>query len=138
MDVEFYDPILLNDWLKPNFSSPSIVLPLDFREILNIFESKAHFITLLISCCDVIKFLNHKPQKWQTLALYHVADIHIPWFSWKLFYVASNSLEITIVLSFLKFFLELLKKKKNIPTLKVLKISQKSNGRIFAKCPKFL
>ena len=49
-----------------------------------------------------------------------------------LFHVASSSLEIAKVLSFLKKLLEILKEKKNNLILKILKISEKSNCRIIA------
>ena len=48
--VKSYDLILLteSEWLKRNFSYLSIILPLDFSELLTIFEITGHFISQLI------------------------------------------------------------------------------------------
>ena len=51
----------------------------------------------------------------------------------KLFDLSSSGLEITVVLSFFQNFLEFFKKKKHTVILKILKISEKSNGRFTAK-----
>ena len=75
---------------------------------------------------DVIEFLSHQPQNWQTFARYHVVDIH-KYFSWKLYHVSLSSLEITIVLNFFGDFFAFLKNDRNTPILKILKISEKSN-----------
>ena len=96
-------------------------------------EITAYFIFQLISWCDVIKFLNHKPEVWKSFAWYHIVGIHKLWFSWKSFDLLSTGLEITIVLSFFENFLEFLKKKNNPVILETLKISQKSNGRFTVK-----
>ena len=47
----------------------------------------------------------------------------------EIIYLSSTGLEITIVLRFFENFLEFLNKKKNTVNLKILKISEKSNGR---------
>ena len=65
MGVKFYEIFRLTEWLKRNFNYLSIILPLDFSEILNIFEITVHLKFSRIWGCDVIKVLNHKPQKWQ-------------------------------------------------------------------------
>ena len=51
-------------WKKLSYLS--IILHWNFLEILNISEIAAHLIFQLISVGDVIRFLDHKPQKWQT------------------------------------------------------------------------
>ena len=56
----------------------------------------------------------------------------------KLFDLSSTGLEIAIVISFFENFLEFLKKKKNTVILKILKISEKSDGRFTVKYFKFL
>ena len=63
MSVKFDDLFLQPEWLKRNFSYLSIILPLDFSEILNVSKIAAHLMFQLISGCDVIKFLNHKSEK---------------------------------------------------------------------------
>ena len=60
-------------------------------------EITAYFIFQLILWCDIIKFLNRKPEKWKSLAWYHIVGIQKLWFSSKLFDLSSRSLEITVV-----------------------------------------
>ena len=110
--VKFSDIFLWIEWLERNFSYFAITLPLDFPEIFNIFEITAYFIFQLIWGCDVIKFLNRKPEEWKTFAWYHTLDVHKLCFSGKLFDVSSKSLEITVVLSFFQHFSWILKKEE--------------------------
>ena len=99
-------------WLERNYSHFSIILPLDFLEMLNRCRNYSLFHISALLWCDVIKFLNDKPEKWKSFAWYHIVGIHKLWFSWKLFDLPSTGLEITIVLSFLENFLEFLKKEE--------------------------
>ena len=61
--VKFNDLYFKTNWLERSLSHFSMILPLDFSEILNIsrkyslFHISAHFII------DVIKFLNHRPEE---------------------------------------------------------------------------
>ena len=70
--------------------------------------------------------------KGNLFTLYFI-DIHEPWFSCKLFHIASNVLETATILIFFLNLSAILEKKRNTPTLKISKISEKSSGRIIAK-----
>ena len=48
MDVKFYDLILLTEQLKRDFNYLSKILPIDFSEILNMFENTANLTFQLI------------------------------------------------------------------------------------------
>ena len=81
-----------------------MMLPLDLSEILNIFEIISLLIFQSNSGCYAIKVLNHNHKNGRPLLdtkMYTSKDIHKIRFSWKLFHVASNSLEIMIDLMFL-------------------------------------
>ena len=50
----------------------------------------------------IFKSWNHEGERLLLFASCHVVDIHKPWLPWNLFHVASTSLEMRTVLSFLK------------------------------------
>ena len=68
--------ILLTEWLKRNFSYISMILPLEFSEILTVFRIYSVFHTSARLKMDVIKFVNHIPEEKKSFAWYNFVDFH--------------------------------------------------------------
>ena len=100
-DVKFSDLFLLTEWLEGNFTMFPWFYRWTFQYFWIFVEITAYFfIFQLILWCDVVKFLNHKPDEWMSFAWYHIVGIRKLWFSRKLFDLSSTGLEITVVRKF--------------------------------------
>ena len=104
-----------------------------FQKSLLFVEITASFIFQLILWCDIIKFLNHKPEEWKSFPWYHIVGIHKLWFSLKLFDLSSRALEITTVLSFFRKFSWILKKEEKHCNSENIEDLRKVQRQIFFK-----